>query len=74
MTSQALNILGLRCPHPILSLAVKAADMKSGDILEVLGDCPTLEEDVSTWCERLGKTLRAVEDAGEGTKKLEIQV
>ena len=74
MTSQVLNILGVRCPLSILRLAVRAVDLQSGDTLEVLGDCPTLERDVRTWCERLGKTLLAVEDAGEGKKKLEIQV
>jgi tRNA 2-thiouridine synthesizing protein A len=67
-------MLGLRFPYTVLELAVKAVDLKSGDTLEVLGDCPTLERDVRTWCERVGKTLLAVEDAGEGKKKLEIQV
>ena len=74
MISEILNIVGLRCPLPILRLTLEAVDLKSGDMLEVWGDCPTLERDVRSWCERLGKTLRAVQDAGKGSKKLEIQI
>ncbi len=36
-----LDTLGLKCPQPVLKIAVKAVNMKSGDILEVLGDCLT---------------------------------
>ncbi len=71
MEVQVLDTLGLNCPQPILKIAVKAPDMKPGQILEVLGDCPTFEADVRTWCERLGKTLLAVENDGE-QKKIQI--
>jgi tRNA 2-thiouridine synthesizing protein A len=50
---------------------VKAVDMKTGDILEVLGDCPTFERDVRVWCERLGKVLLSVKK--DGAKKI-IQI
>ncbi len=69
-----LDTLGLKCPQPILKIAVKAADMESGEILEVLGDCPTFERDVRTWCERLGKVFLSVNyDSGE-RKKIQIQL
>ncbi|MFH0774878.1 MAG: sulfurtransferase TusA family protein [bacterium] len=41
----------MRCPQPILKITVKSPDMTPGDILEVLGDCPTFEKDVRVWCE-----------------------
>lgn len=71
MEVMVLDTLGLNCPQPVLKIAVKAPDMKAGQILEVLGDCPTFEKDVRTWCERLGKTLLAVETEGE-KKKVQI--
>lgn len=73
MAVEILDTLGLRCPQPVLKIAVKAPDMNSGDILEVLGDCPTFEKDVRTWCERLDKRLLSVKDEGEGKKRIQIQ-
>ena len=46
MAVEVLDTLGLKCPQPILKIAVRAPDMQPGDILEVLGDCPTFEKDV----------------------------
>ncbi len=73
MAVEVLDMLGMKCPHPVLKIAVKAPDMKSGDILEVLGDCPTFEKDVRVWCKRLGKILLSIEDYGNGKKKIQIQ-
>ena len=67
-----LDTLGLKCPQPILKLALKATQMKPGEILEVLGDCPTFERDVRVWCERLGKVLLAVKEEGQG-KRIQIR-
>jgi tRNA 2-thiouridine synthesizing protein A len=68
-----LDTLGLKCPQPVLKIAVKAAYMKSGDILEVLGDCSTFEKDVRSWCERLRKVFLSVKDKGDKGKKIQIQ-
>ena len=73
MAVEILDTLGLKCPHPVLKIAVKAPDMKPGDILEVLGDCPTFEKDVRTWCERLGKVLLSVKNEGGTRKRIRIQ-
>ena len=54
MPQEVLNTMGMRCPMPILKLAVRAAYMNTGDVLEIKGDCPTLERDIRVWCERLG--------------------
>jgi tRNA 2-thiouridine synthesizing protein A len=74
MAVEVLDTVGLKCPQPVLKIAVKAPDMKKGDILEVIGDCPTFEKDVRTWCERLGKVLLSVKDEGEGKKRIQIQI
>jgi tRNA 2-thiouridine synthesizing protein A len=71
-TVRVLDTLGLKCPQPVLKLAVMAPDMKQGDILEILGDCPTFEKDIRTWCDRLGKSLLSVKEEGGG-KRIQIK-
>ncbi len=73
MAVLVLDTLGLKCPQPVLKIAVKAPDMKQGDILEVLGDCPTFEKDLRTWCERLSKVFLSVKDDGANKKIIQIQ-
>jgi tRNA 2-thiouridine synthesizing protein A len=73
MEVQVLDTLGLKCPQPVIKIAVKAPDMKTGDILEVLGDCPTFEKDVRTWCERLGRVMLSVKDEEQNKKRIQIQ-
>ncbi len=72
MTARVLDTVGLKCPHPILKLAIKATDMNSGDTLVIVGDCPTFEHDVRKWCERLGKLVLSVKDEGQGRKRIQI--
>jgi tRNA 2-thiouridine synthesizing protein A len=73
MATEVLDTLGMKCPQPVLKIAVKAPDMKPGDILEILGDCPTFERDVRTWCERLGKILLSVQEEGGSRKRIQIR-
>lgn len=73
MAVVVLDALGLKCPQPVLKMAVKAPELKPGDILEVLGDCPTFEKDVRIWCERLGRTLLSVQNDGGDAKRIQVQ-
>jgi tRNA 2-thiouridine synthesizing protein A len=73
MGVQVLDTLGLKCPQPVIKIAVKSPDMKPGDILEVLGDCPTLEKNVRIWCERLCKVFLSIKDEGANKKRIQIQ-
>jgi tRNA 2-thiouridine synthesizing protein A len=73
MAVQVLATLGMKCPYPVLKLALKAPDMKPGDILEIRGDCPTFEKHVRTWCERLGKVVLSAKDEGGHRKTIQIQ-
>ncbi len=74
MGMEVLNTLGKKSPQPIWKIAVKVPAMKPGDILEVLGDCPTFEKDMRTWCERLGRVLLSVKDEGYNIKRIQIQI
>ena len=67
-----LDTTGLKCPQPVLKIAAKSADMKQGDILEVIGDCPTFERDIRAWCKRLKKTLIFIRDEGAGRMRCQI--
>ena len=73
MAVEVLDMIGMKCPQPVLKIAVRAPDMNPGDILEVLGDCPTFERDVRKWCERLGKVFLSIMDEGNGKKRIQIQ-
>ena len=73
MAVEVLETLGMKCPQPVLKIAVKAPEMKPGDILEILGDCPTFEKDVRIWCERLRKVVLSVKDDGDDKKTSQIQ-
>jgi tRNA 2-thiouridine synthesizing protein A len=73
MAVEVLDTLGLKCPQPVLKIAVIAPDMKPGDILEVLGDCPTFENDIRIWCERVKKVVLSIKDEGGDKKRIQIQ-
>ena len=73
MATVALDVKGLKCPQPILKMAAKLPELAKGDILEVEGDCPTFEEDARKWCERMKKTLLAVNRVGDA-KVIQIQI
>lgn len=72
MAVETLDMVGIKCPQPVLKIAVKAPDMHPGDILEVIGDCPTFERDVRVWCQRLKKTFLSIKDEGDNRKRIQI--
>lgn len=72
MAIKQLDATGLKCPQPIMKIAVISPEMKPGDILEVIGDCPTFETDVRVWCSRLKKTLLFVRDEDGYRKTIQI--
>ncbi len=72
MALEVLDTTGLRCPIPILMLALRAVKMKSDDVLELRGDSPRLESDVRFWCEQLGRAILAVRDEGGNKTRIWI--
>ncbi len=73
MAVQILDALGLKCPQPVLKVAQNSVELKSGDILEVLGDCTTFEKDIRAWVERVRKVVLSVRDEGGGKLRIQIQ-
>jgi tRNA 2-thiouridine synthesizing protein A len=60
-----LDAKGLMCPMPIVHLAKKVKEMKSGQILELLADDVGAKEDVPAWCSRTGHQLVGTEEEGK---------
>ncbi len=60
-----LDARGLMCPMPIVHLAKKVKEMKSGQILELLADDVGAKEDVPAWCSRTGHQLVSTEEEGK---------
>jgi tRNA 2-thiouridine synthesizing protein A len=65
MATKAIDAKGMRCPQPILKVTAALPEMQPGDLMEVVADCATFEDDIRKWCERMGKTLLAITRDGE---------
>lgn len=68
-----LNTKGLNCPQPVLKLATQAPQIPVGEVLEIVGDCPTFERDIKSWCERMKKTILEVINEGNNVVRVKIQ-
>ena len=64
MNPTRIDCSGMRCPQPVLKLAVETAETPAGTVVEIQGDCPTFEKDIRTFCDRRKKTLLAVRNDG----------
>ncbi|OQX71051.1 MAG: SirA-like protein [Candidatus Cloacimonas sp. 4484_275] len=69
-----LNLLGLKCPEPVLKIASKVKEIPDGEMLDVIADCPSFPKDIEAWCERTGKTLLFCMDEGDGKYHAQIQL
>ncbi len=73
MATETLDASGLKCPQPVLKLAILAKKIAAGSLLEVLADCPAFPDDVKKWCDKNGKVLIACSDLGGGKFKAQVQ-
>ncbi len=74
MVTVKVDAKGLRCPQPVLKVAAKMPELTKGDLLEVEADCPTFEDDMRNWCERMRKNLLSVRRVTGPVKVITIQV
>ena len=73
MATQTLDLLGLKCPQPVLKIATLAKDLPAGETVEILADCESFPKDIAAWCTKTGKTLMFCVDEGGGKFKAQIQ-
>lgn len=74
MEPKQIDATGLRCPQPLMKLTVVSSEMMPGEILEIVGDCPTFELDVRAWCKRLNKNLLLVRKEDGYRKTIRIRL
>lgn len=73
MGTQTVDLLGLKCPQPVLKIAAMAKELPAGETVEVLADCESFPKDIEAWCGKAGKTLMFCVDEGGGKWKAQIQ-
>lgn len=72
MNTVRVDTKGLRCPQPVLRLALASAEISKGTLVEVIGDCSTFEKDIRIFCERKRLPVLSVR-AEEGATAIQIQ-
>ena len=73
MATKTVDCKGLKCPQPSLRMLTEAKTMAKGDILEVLADCPTFEDDVRKWCEMTKRALLWIKQEG-AAKRCQVRL
>ncbi|MCK4690101.1 MAG: sulfurtransferase TusA family protein [Candidatus Marinimicrobia bacterium] len=68
-----MDLTGLKCPQPILKVAVKAKEIPAGEMVEITADCPSFPKDIEAWCQKTGRTLLFCMDEGGGKYRAQIQ-
>lgn len=72
MAKETLDCLGLKCPQPVLKVALLSRKLPAGTVLEVLADCPAFPADIKKWCLRQGRVLLCCLDMGKGQYRAEV--
>ena len=52
-----LDIRGVVCPGPIIEAKKLLNDMKAGEILKLVSDCPGVQSDIGGWASATGMTM-----------------
>ncbi len=73
MVIETLDCNGMKCPQPVLKMAIVSRKLEDGTLLEVLADCPQFPIDVKKWCDQQGKALITCTEFGTGKFKAQVQ-
>jgi TusA-related sulfurtransferase len=63
-----LDCVGLYCPMPIVKVAKKIKEIKTGEVLEVIADDKGIKRDMPAWCNATGHECLEVEETGKEIK------
>jgi TusA-related sulfurtransferase len=76
MATVKFDAKGLKCPMPTLRMATMLTkqEVKPGDVLEVVADCPSFEKDVKAFCAMYKKVLVVLREEGNGLRRCQIQI
>jgi tRNA 2-thiouridine synthesizing protein A len=73
MEPKVFDARGMKCPLPTLKMLTLSREMKPGEILEVVADCPSFEADVRKFCETSKKALLFVKAEG-AAKRVQVRM
>lgn len=70
-----LNLSGMQCPYSMLKVNAAFRDVKAGATVEILGDRPSLADEIERWCEGTGNRVVSVETGeAEGAVRVRLVV
>lgn len=58
-----LNLLGLKCPMPVVRLGQAVKQAKVGEQITVLADDAPFPTDLRAWCKRTGNKLVSLDES-----------
>ena len=61
---KSIDCTGLFCPTPIVRTKQEMADMKPGEVLEIIADDPGFEKDLPAWCVMSGENFLEMKKEG----------
>lgn len=75
MANVTFDARGMKYPVPVLKLnnMVLKKEVKPGDIVTIVADCPTFEADLRKWCEQQKRMLVVMRDLG-AHKQAEVRI
>ncbi len=71
--NKTLDCKGLSCPMPMMKLAKAMKELKSEQILEMLGTDPGTKSDLPRWCEKTGNILLEENELSGGVFRFIIE-
>jgi tRNA 2-thiouridine synthesizing protein A len=73
MEAKILDCRGMKCPRPSLQFLSISRETKPGDIVEIVADCPTFEEDMRKLCLDMKRALLFVKVEGPN-KRVQVRM
>ncbi len=65
-----LDVLGRRCPIPVIELARHIEDVEVGQVVAVVADDEAARVDIPVWCRMKGHEFVGTEPAETGSRHL----
>jgi TusA-related sulfurtransferase len=68
-----LDMRGTSCPAPLLGAKKLVDDLKPGEVLVLLSDCPGTQDDLFAWAKYTGNHIARTERLGDGSHAYHIE-